>query len=100
MSKIVRYLLISLITIGLGATTTFGFDAGAYFNKKCKSCHGVDGIKAKGKNPNLAGQNKKYTLKALKDYKSGKRKNGAMKSQTKKLDDAQMKAIADYLATK
>ena len=98
MSKIVRYLLIGIVSVGLGVSTTYAFDAGAFVNSKCKSCHGKDGAKGKGKFPNLAGQHADYLVKQLQDYKSGARKNGTMKGQAKKLDDAQMKAIADYLA--
>ena len=55
----------------------------------CASCHGLDGAKPIApENPILAGQYQDYIVRALLDYKSGKRVNPLMK------------AIADPLKTK
>ncbi|MDH5484950.1 MAG: cytochrome c [Gammaproteobacteria bacterium] len=69
----------------------------------CTACHGKD---AKSPimpmYPKLAGQNSAYLLQQLKDIKSGKRNNGmtaAMKGIMHMVNDDEMKAISDYLAT-
>lgn len=77
--------------------------AALYQTKTCWSCHGKD---AKSPilpiYPKLAGQNATYALNQMKDIKSGKRANGqsaAMKGVMTLVNDAEMKEIADWLAT-
>lgn len=70
----------------------------------CVNCHGKDG---KGKSPNnslfpvIGGQTKAYLVKQLKDFQSGKRKNdpaNMMSDIAKKLSDADVNAVAEYLS--
>lgn len=80
-----------------------------FLTKTCVACHGKDGAKAILKYPNLAGQDAKYLLQQMSDIKSGARnaaKGDDGNPRTKGMadimhlvDDAQMKAIADWLAT-
>jgi cytochrome c len=77
-------------------------DGGALY-QKCAACHGAKGEKAAlGKSEVIAGWNSAKTLDALKGYKAGTRNTkgmGAiMKGQTASLSDADMKALADYVA--
>ena len=44
----------------------------------CAACHGVDGNSQLPENPKLAGQHRDYLEKALRDYKSGARRNPIM----------------------
>ena len=44
----------------------------------CAACHGADGNSPLPENPKLAGQHRDYLEKALRDYKSGARKNPIM----------------------
>jgi cytochrome c553 len=44
----------------------------------CQTCHGLDGKAKIAEAPNLAGQSEIYLVKALKDYRSGARKNDMM----------------------
>jgi cytochrome c len=94
-----------LLTTAMGSA--HALDGGALFKdpKKggCTACHGKD---AKSPilpmYPKLAGQNAPYLLQQLKDIKSGKRNNGmsaAMKGIMHMVNDEEMAAIADYLAT-
>jgi cytochrome c553 len=63
----------------------------------CAACHGVDGNKTLDNSyPKLAGQYPDYLLKALKDYKSGKRSNAVMAGQVQNLTDADMANLALY----
>ncbi len=66
----------------------------------CASCHGVDGNKTLDNSyPKLAGQHSDYLLKALKDYKSGKRSNAIMAAQAQTLSDADMANLAVYFGS-
>lgn len=44
----------------------------------CVACHGLDGNSPSPDFPRLAGQHRDYLEKALRDYKSGARKNAIM----------------------
>ncbi|MCP4285665.1 MAG: cytochrome c [Gammaproteobacteria bacterium] len=77
--------------------------ANLFKTKTCWSCHGKD---AKSPimpmYPKLAGQTADYAYNQMKDIKSGARNNGqaaAMKGVMGLVSDAEMKAIAEWLAT-
>jgi cytochrome c len=74
-----------------------------YQEKTCWSCHGKDAKKTlTPAYPKLAGQNAAYAEAQMKDIKSGARNNGqtaAMKGVMGLVNDEEMKAIAQYLAT-
>ncbi len=95
--------------LALAATTlllaapAFALDGAKLFQEKtCWSCHGKDAKKTlTPAYPKLAGQNADYALAQMKDIKSGARNNGqtaAMKGVMGLVDDAEMKAIAEYLS--
>ncbi len=66
----------------------------------CAACHGVDGNKTLDNSyPKLAGQYPDYLLKALKDYKSGKRTNAIMAGQVQGLSEADMANLAVYFSS-
>ncbi|MBW7900809.1 MAG: c-type cytochrome [Rhodocyclaceae bacterium] len=73
-----------------------------YTEKTCNACHGPEGKKPLLPTyPKLAGQNAGYAEQQMKDIKSGARNNGqtaAMKGVMHLVNDAEMKAIADYLS--
>lgn len=63
----------------------------------CASCHGADGNKTLDNSyPKLAGQYPDYLVKALKEYKSGKRSNAIMAGQAQALSDADIANLAVY----
>lgn len=76
-------------------------DGKALFDSKCAMCHGSDGVAKKmgtgSKNFNDAEWKKTATADGIiKITKEGK---GKMKGLGEKLNDAQMKAVADYVLT-
>ncbi len=74
-----------------------------YAAKGCAACHGPNGRKTTmSVYPKIAGQGSAYLVAQMKDIKSGKRNNGQsmiMKGIIAQVSDAEMKAIADWLAT-
>jgi len=65
----------------------------------CQSCHGEHGAKPiLPEYPVLAGQYANYIEHALKDYRSGARKNAVMKAQAANLTDADIAALSQYFA--
>jgi len=65
----------------------------------CQACHGLDGLSKNPEAPNLAGQIEGYLLKALKEYKSGERKNESMNIVAKDLSEQDMADIAAYYSS-
>lgn len=65
----------------------------------CVACHGADGAKTVAPDyPKLAGQPADYLLHALRDYKSGKRKNPIMAGIISGVDEKDFEAIAEFFS--
>jgi len=66
----------------------------------CAACHGLDGAKPVApENPILAGQHQDYIVRALMDYKSGKRANPVMKSIADTLKRSDMEDVAAWFSS-
>jgi cytochrome c553 len=64
----------------------------------CAACHGADGKAVVPATPHLAGQYANYLEHALKEYRSGARKNPIMASQAAGLTDAEIHELAAHFA--
>lgn len=65
----------------------------------CAACHGADGAKSVMEDyPILAGQQSDYLLEALKDYKSGKRKNPIMAGIILSVNEKDFPALAQFFS--
>ena len=65
----------------------------------CQACHGVDGNSASPDFPKLGGQHPDYLAKALRDYKSGARKNPIMAGFAATLKPDDINNLAAYYAS-
>lgn len=66
----------------------------------CAACHGADGAKPSAPDqPILAGQYYDYLVKALSDYKSGKRSDPVMKGFAAGLSRQDMEDLAAWFAS-
>jgi cytochrome c553 len=66
----------------------------------CTACHGPEGnAPIAPEYPRLAGQPDDYLEKALRDYKSGKRKNPLMGPQAQNLSKDDIKDLAAYFSS-
>jgi cytochrome c553 len=100
MKTILRSLAILLSVVLMPITTQAG-DAAAGAKKAniCTACHGKNGISIAPTYPNLACQKEKYLVKAIKEYKSGARKDPMMKPMVASLSDSDIENVAAYFAT-
>lgn len=64
----------------------------------CAGCHGGAGAGIPAAYPRLAGQWPDYTFEALRAYANGSRKNAQMNAITARMRDADMQAVAEYIA--
>ena len=73
----------------------------AYVKGGCQTCHGADGLKPLAAHPLLGGMKREYLVLQMTEIRDGIRQNGKVKTMlpfAKKLDDAKIAAIADYLS--
>lgn len=73
----------------------------AYTQNGCQTCHGADGLKPLATYPVIGGMKRDYLVLQLKEIRDGVRVNGKTKTMlafAKKLDDAKIDLIADYLS--
>jgi cytochrome c553 len=98
-----KRLVFSLAALILAVTSFSAYaagDAAAGQTKVavCAACHGTDGNSALGVNPKLAGQNERYTLKQLRDIKSGARVVPLMTGLLDNLNDQDLADISAFYA--
>lgn len=93
--------LLGVFIVGcMGSFPVFSGDAVAGKNKAaiCAGCHGADGISMSPDIPNLAGQKEAYLAKAIRDYKTGARKNPMMASVVGMIAEEDIGDIAAYFS--
>ena len=65
----------------------------------CASCHSPNGAGIPAQYPRLSGQHADYTVKQLNAFRDGTRANNIqMRDVAAKLNDREIKAVADYIA--
>ncbi len=65
----------------------------------CQACHGVTGQSTNPTYPNLAGQHQSYLIKALGDYRSGRRTNPVMAGFSTSLSNQDIEDLAAWYAS-
>lgn len=90
-----------IITAALSAPVQAGGNpqAGREKAKTCEACHGSDGMSVDPSYPNLAGQYESYLIKALSDYRSGRRANAVMQSFAANLTNQDIEDLAAWYAS-
>lgn len=100
MNNALRTLTVMLALTGTTAAFAGGDPAaGQQKSQTCAACHGADGNAANPMYPRLAGQYETYLLHALKDYKSGARKNPIMNGMVAALSEQDMADLAAFYAS-
>jgi cytochrome c553 len=96
---------LALLLLGLAAASSPALAAGnpeagkAKAAQVCAACHGAEGNKPSAPDqPILAGQYPDFLVKALKDYKSGKRTNPIMQGFAGQLSVKDMEDLAAWFA--
>jgi cytochrome c553 len=90
-----------LVAVGVaGAAAGADIEAGqAKVKEVCQACHGMDGNSATPDYPKIGGQYPDYLAKALRDYKSGARKNPIMAGFAGALSKQDIENVAAYYAS-
>jgi cytochrome c553 len=92
-----RVIPVALLLWGVAAAHAANLQAGAAKAKEvCQACHGMDGNSTVPDYPKLGGQRPDYLAKALRDYKSGARKNAIMAGFAGTLSAADIENVSAY----
>ena len=95
---------LSLLVAACALVPAFAFGADlvagqAKVKEVCQACHGLNGNSTVPDYPRLGGQYPDYLMKALRDYKSGARKNPIMAGFAATLTDKDIENVAAYFAS-
>ena len=95
-----RYASLLALAAAVASMTATAADVDAGKKKVqevCAACHGIDGATPTTPDyPKLAGQYPDYLAKALRDYKSGLRKNPIMAGMAQGLTDKDIENVSQY----
>ena len=73
--------------------------AGKVKAKKCRNCHGIDGVAKIPIAPHIAGESEIYLQVQLKAFRTGKRKHEIMSVIAKELSDADIADLAAWYSS-
>jgi cytochrome c553 len=93
---IVAPVLLALPTIAVAKGDA---TAGQKKSATCTACHGETGLSIDPNYPNLAGQYQDYMIKALSDYRSGKRTNVIMANFAGQLSNQDIEDLAAWFSS-
>jgi cytochrome c553 len=92
-----RFVIVALACFSAQAFAAGDAGSGQQKSLACAACHGPDGNSPTGPDfPRLAGQHYDYLMKALRDYKSGARKNPIMGAQVGGINAQDIADLAAY----
>lgn len=98
-----KSLILLLSTIAAAAFTQATLaqgdpEAGQAKSALCATCHGPDGNSELAINPKIAGQNARYMIKQMQDFRSGARPGPIMAAMVINLSDEDIEDLAAYYA--
>jgi cytochrome c553 len=97
--RTLKFVIAVAVAGACSGASAANLDAGkAKAAEVCAACHGADGNSAAADFPKLAGQHRDYLAKALRDYKSGLRKNAIMQGFAATLTKDDIDNLAAYFA--
>jgi len=95
------------LLVGLCATGSFGLagslsaqdmTVGRNLAQTCTNCHGTNGVSVGGM-PSIAGQDRDYLARQMRDFRDGKRPATVMHQLAKGFTDPEIDALATWFAT-
>lgn len=96
MQDIAAYLAGEVVTSGGPTAQTVGTAPAA--TAICQTCHGREGVGIMGIYPTLSGQHPDYLEQALKQYRSGARRNAIMAPFASQLKPEELREVSEYFA--
>jgi cytochrome c553 len=97
--KILLLFIVPLMALPATASARGNATAGAEKAATCAACHGKDGHSVDPNYPNLAGQYQSYLVKALSDYRAGRRTNAIMTGFAAQLSNQDIEDLAVWFSS-
>lgn len=99
--SVLQAVLLAMLLASLPFTLAADGDPAAGKDKSavCQACHGLDGKSVDPSYPNLAGQHESYLVKAMADYRAGRRTNPIMGPMAINLSDQDIEDLAAWYAS-
>ena len=91
--------ILALMLIPVTATAKGNAANGQQKAQICEACHGKTGHSVDPNYPNLAGQYESYLIKALSDYRAGRRANAIMASFASQLSNQDIEDLAAWFSS-
>ncbi|HEY0846644.1 MAG TPA: c-type cytochrome [Noviherbaspirillum sp.] len=88
----------AMAALHVGAAAAEPGALGERYASTCASCHGTNGVPLGEIVPGLAGQSRDAIVKAMKEFKTGKRDATIMHQIAKGYSDQQIELVAAYFA--
>ena len=98
MRIVATVLMGSMLALSPGLASAGDVQSGRMKASVCQGCHGRNGTAISPMFPNLAGQQELYLRKAMRDYKSGARRDPQCSPVAKTLSNADIDNLAAYFA--
>ncbi len=100
MNRTLAAVLAAVAALAAGGTAAADIEAGKKKAQEvCAACHNMDGVSTIAEYPKLAGQYPEYMAKALRDYKTGARKNPIMAGMAAGLTQKDIDDVSAYFAS-
>ncbi len=96
MGLVFRVGMALVLSLAFTAVSASDINDGRIKSTICAGCHGVKGKSHSGLWPNLAGQRAPYLIKALRDFRDGRRFDRVMNAMAEKLSDKDIYDLAAY----
>jgi cytochrome c553 len=96
--KILLFFIVALTALPATASARGNATMGAEKAATCAACHGKDGHSVDPNYPNLAGQHQSYLVKALSDYRAGRRTNAIMTGFASQLSNQDIEDLAAWFS--
>lgn len=96
---ILKTMMVAPMLLPAVATATGNAVDGQQKAATCEACHGKNGHSLDPNYPNLAGQHKSYLIKALSDYRAGRRVNAIMGSFASQLSNQDIEDLAAWYSS-
>lgn len=98
--KILLFFIVALTALPATVSARGNATMGAEKAATCAACHGKDGNSVDPNYPNLAGQHQSYLVKALIDYRAGRRTNAIMTGFAVQLSNQDIEDLAAWFSAR
>jgi len=91
---------LALAALALQPAAARDIASGELLGQNCAACHGTDGREFNEAMPPLAGMETEQFIRAMKDFREGRREGVVMDRVARAYSDAEIEAMAEWFASR